>query len=172
MDCSIERKTEFLVKLFEQEDAGCNKNLNFISHLNTSISIVDKQAREIQHNIEDMKEELEMELERERNAKLDAISVSPLVRENRKRNMSQFMPSFENILPSSSSEDSHMQGAPSSSASTQVSRATGSSVDLTSSSQVTVNIDTEDTTSANISSASTSTSISGSSTGATSESDK
>ncbi len=72
--------------------------------------------------------------------------------------MSQFMPSFENILPNSSSEDSDTQGAPSS-ASTQVSRATGSSVDLTTS-QVTVNIDTEDTTSSNTSTSASSTSTS------------
>jgi hypothetical protein len=101
---------------------------------------------------------------------LDAILISPLVRENRKWTMSQFMPSFKNILPNSSSKDSHIQGAPSS-VSTQVSRATGSSVDLTTA-QVTVNIDTEDTTSSNSSSTSTSTSISGSSTGNTSESNK
>jgi predicted ATP-grasp superfamily ATP-dependent carboligase len=45
------------------------KNLNYISHLKTSISILEKQAMETQHNIEDMKEQLELELERERNEK-------------------------------------------------------------------------------------------------------
>jgi hypothetical protein len=152
---SIDRKTNFLCKLFEQEVGGLNKNLNYISHLKTSISIAKKQAMETQHNIKDMKEQLELELERERNKKLDAIYVSPLAQESRKRTMSQFMPSFENILASSSSEDSHTQGAPSS-ASMQLSRATGSSVQL-SESQVTVNVDVEDSSTTNSTSTSTST---------------
>ncbi len=139
---SIDRKTEYLFKLLEQEDWGSNKNLNYISHLKTSISILKKQAMEAKHNIEDMKEQLELELERERNEKFDEIFLSPLVHESRKRTISQFTPSFENILPNSSSEESRTQGAPSS-ASTQISRATGSSVEL-SQSQVTVNIDSED----------------------------
>jgi hypothetical protein len=70
-----------------------------------------------------MKEEPELEFERQRGKQLDACKISPLVCENLKRKMSLFMPSFNNILTNSSSDRSATQGAPFS-ASTHVSIAT------------------------------------------------